>query len=198
MIGDKAWRKHMRTIINNQRRSLSAEQVHQSSSAIFDKVMQHSFLQEPRIIGSYMSFGGEIDTVKLNESLLAAGHTMCLPVIHAEHKGEMNFYSYKTSSELKLNQYQILEPLPNVESYIAPQVIELLLVPLVGFNLEGDRLGMGGGYYDRMLKKISCATLCIGLAYDFQQIENLVRQNWDMPLDEIITPTRHIICNAKY
>lgn len=198
MIGDKAWRKSMRQTINQQRRQLSPEQVRQSSAAVFDKVMLHPFLQQPRVIGSYMSCAGEIDTVRLNEALLEAKHSMCLPVINPMYRGEMNFYSYQQTCELVPNQFKILEPKPTEDTYIAPHLIEVLLVPLVGFNLEGDRLGMGGGYYDRMLKKVSCATLSIGLAYDFQQIENLMRQNWDMPLDEIITPTRHIICNSKY
>lgn len=198
MIGDKAWRKSMRANINQQRRQLPAERIHAASVAVFDRVLQHPFLQQPRVIGSYMSFRGEIDTQRLNEALLKAHHTMCLPVIVPEQKGMMNFYTYKEQSELVANSFNILEPVPHEETYTSPEVIEVLLVPLVGFNLEGDRLGMGGGYYDRMLKKISCTTLCIGLAYDFQQIDNLVRHNWDMPLDEIITPTRHIICNTKY
>lgn len=188
----------MRANINQQRRQLPPERVHAASVAVFDRVLQHPFLQQPRVIGSYMSFSGEIDTVRLNDALLIAHHTMCLPVISPEQKGVMHFYTYKDQSELITNRFKILEPQPNEENYIAPQMIEVMLVPLVGFNLEGDRLGMGGGYYDRMLKKVSCATLCVGLAYDFQQIENLVRQSWDMPLDEIITPTRHIICNPKY
>lgn len=198
MIGDKAWRKNMRSTINQQRNLLTPEEIRSASVGVFDRVLQHPFLQNPRMIGSYMSFGGEIDTLRLNEALLQGNHTVCLPVVNTEHRGEMSFYTYRGQAELVPNRYKILEPVACAENYAAPQVLEVLLVPLVGFNLEGDRLGMGGGYYDRMLKKVSAKTLCIGLAYDFQQIDNLVRQSWDMPLDEIITPRRHIICNPKY
>lgn len=198
MIGDKAWRKEMRNTINQQRKMLTPDEIRAASVAVFDRVLHHPFLQQPRRIGSYVSFAGEIDTLRLNDALLEANHSMSLPVVNLEHKGEMEFYAYHESKELVPNRFKILEPVPCLDHYTSPQSLEVLLVPLVGFNLEGDRLGMGGGYYDRMLKKINPTTLCIGLAYDFQQIDNLVRQDWDMPLDEIITPRRHIICNPKY
>ena len=64
---------------------------------------------------------------------------------------------------------------------------------LVAFDKKGNRMGMGGGYYDRMLKKGSATCKIIGVAYDFQKVDKLPVESWDMPLDEVITPTRSFI-----
>ena len=71
-------------------------------------------------------------------------------------------------------------------------------MPLVAFAPDGARIGMGGGYYDRLLKKIHPKCLTIGLAYDFQRLEHINIQSWDVPLDEILTPTQHYRIKAKY
>ena len=71
----------------------------------------------------------------------------------------------------------------------------MLIVPLVGFDEKGNRMGMGGGYYDRMLKKVSANCLIIGVAYEFQKVKKIPIENWDMPLNELITPENHYIFN---
>ena len=110
----------------------------------------------------------------------------------------MDFYSYDHLDDLIKNSFNILEPQKDDKHYISPNLLDVILVPLVGFNNKGDRLGMGGGYYDRMLKKVSANCLILGLAYDFQLVPELKGQHWDMPLDEIITPTTHYIFTSKY
>ena len=70
-------------------------------------------------------------------------------------------------------------------------------VTLLAFDEKGNRLGMGGGFYDRMLKRISKDTLTIGIAYEFQKFDTIPIQSWDMPLDEVITEKKHYIFNKK-
>lgn len=198
MTGDKAWRKEQRQRIIQQRKKLSDSEKESAASSVLQQIAEHPFFTQPRIIASYMSASGELDTVRINRFLLSSGHTVALPVISESVRGEMNFYSYDDEDSLLLNKYGIKEPEVTEKSYIPPHLLEAVLIPLVGFNTAGDRLGMGGGYYDRMLKKISSDAPAIGLAYDFQQLDLLHRRAWDMPLDEIITPTRRIICTVKY
>lgn len=194
----KEWRKQKRNDIKALRRALTVEQVQAYSQTILDKVLAHPYLQVPRTIASYMSFAGEIDTVAINEHLKARSHQICLPLVHPELKGIMDFYSYENTNQLIKNKFNILEPQKDEQHYVSPDMLEVILVPLVGFNDKGDRLGMGGGYYDRMLKKVSANCLILGLAYDFQRVPELKGQHWDMPLDEIITPTAHYIFTSKY
>ncbi|WP_027939408.1 5-formyltetrahydrofolate cyclo-ligase [Anaerobiospirillum succiniciproducens] len=194
----KEWRKNARNEIRQKRKALHEDEVAKCSELVRRVVLEHEFLKQNRCIASYHSFSGEIDTVEINKALRLAGHHMALPVIHPEEKGLMDFYSYEKPEDLILNRFKIPEPVVSEENLVQPHNLEVVIVPLVGFNEKGERLGMGGGYYDRMLKKISCECLTLGLAYDFQLIPEIKSQPWDMPLDEVITPTKHYIFNKKY
>lgn len=194
----KEWRNNARNEIRQKRKALHEDEVAKCSELVRRVVLEHEFLKQNRCIASYHSFSGEIDTVEINKALRLAGHHMALPVIHPEEKGLMDFYSYEKPEDLILNRFKIPEPVVSAENLIQPHNLEVVIVPLVGFNEKGERLGMGGGYYDRMLKKISCECLTLGLAYDFQLIPEIKSQPWDMPLDEVITPTKHYIFNKKY
>lgn len=194
----KEWRNNARNEIRQKRKALHEDEVAKCSELVRRVVLEHEFLKQNRCIASYHSFSGEIDTVEINKALRLAGHHMALPVIHPEEKGLMDFYSYEKPEDLILNRFKIPEPVVSAENLVQPHKLEVVIVPLVGFNEKGERLGMGGGYYDRMLKKISCECLTLGLAYDFQLIPEIKSQPWDMPLDEVITPTKHYIFNKKY
>ena len=130
-------------------------------------------------------------TITLNEQLQNKQHQLCLPVISPTERGIMDFHRYHSLAELRPNKFNIPEPLPSKESLVRPHELELVVVPLVGFTGKGARLGMGGGYYDRILKQISPNCLKLGLAYDFQRNDEIESKDWDVPLDEIITPTQH-------
>lgn len=194
----KEWRNNARNEIRQKRKALHEDEVANCSELVRHVVLEHEFLKQNRCIASYHSFSGEIDTVEINKALRLAGHHMALPVIHPEEKGLMDFYSYEKPEDLILNRFKIPEPVVSEENLVQPHHLEVVIVPLVGFNEKGERLGMGGGYYDRMLKKISCECLTLGLAYDFQLIPEIKSQPWDMPLDEVITPTKHYVFNKKY
>lgn len=194
----KEWRNNARNEIRQKRKALHKDEVAKCSELVRRVVLEHEFLKQNRCIASYHSFSGEIDTVEINKALRLAGHHMALPVIHPEEKGLMDFYSYEKPEDLILNRFKIPEPVVSEKNLVQPHKLEVVIVPLVGFNEKGERLGMGGGYYDRMLKKISCECLTLGLAYDFQLIPEIKSQPWDMPLDEVITPTKHYIFNKKY
>lgn len=194
----KEWRNNARNEIRQKRKALHEDEVAKCSELVRRVVLEHEFLKQNRCIASYHSFSGEIDTVEINKALRLAGHHMALPVIHHEEKGLMDFYSYEKPEDLILNRFKIPEPVVSEENLVQPHKLEVVIVPLVGFNEKGERLGMGGGYYDRILKKISCECLTLGLAYDFQLIPEIKSQPWDMPLDEVITPTKHYIFNKKY
>ena len=90
-----------------------------------------------------------------------------------------------------MNRFKIPEPKKTQGNLLRPEIIDAVLVPLVAFDQHGNRLGMGGGYYDRMLKKLSAQCLIIGIAYDFQYTETLPAEAWDMPMTEVITPSNH-------
>ncbi len=85
-----------------------------------------------------------------------------------------------------------------MDTLVEDESIDVVLLPLVGFDAQGNRLGMGGGYYDRLLKRLTARTLLIGIAYDFQEVRSINAKEWDMPVDEVITPTRHLVFREKF
>ncbi|WP_295351113.1 5-formyltetrahydrofolate cyclo-ligase [uncultured Succinivibrio sp.] len=195
--GNKEFRKKIRQDILKQRRVIPVEDSFQAGLNIVKVLRGHEFFSSKKIVASYISTGGEISTAPLNDYLLDA-HDLILPYININVKGSMDFYSFKKGDPLIENRFHILEPENKQENLIRPDLIDAIVVPLVAFDKRGNRMGMGGGFYDRMLKKVSAECLLIGVAYDFQLIENVPTESWDMPLDEVITPTTHFIFNKKW
>ncbi len=194
----KKYRANLRDKMRKLRAAVSGEDEKELSFKVMQKVLVHPFLNEKRLIGSYISAHHEISTANLNLKLESLGHCVALPVIDPKHKGHMDFYTYEDNSELIKNRFGILEPPPYHERYIGTDIFELVLLPLLAFDLNGNRMGMGGGYYDRLLKKLSANCITIGLAYDFQMMPAIAAEHWDMPLDEVITPSKHYIFSKKY
>ena len=128
----------------------------------------------------------------------ASPHKVWLPILKTnppEHKttGHMAFAEYTPSTPMKKNNFAILEPDLPQNTWVSGQALDLVLMPLVGFDTFGNRMGMGGGYYDRTFQfkqqSSKIAPLLIGWAHSCQQVEQLPVNPWDIPLDGIITET---------
>ncbi len=197
MLFSKAKRKALRDEIIRKRKALSPEESRRAGEAVTAGLLEHPFFSVPRRVASYVSLNGELDTALINKTLLERGHGLALPVIDPKVRGQMKFYSVSDLAELVPNRYKILEPVPSPGTLLIPDLVDAILVPLVGFDLKGNRLGMGGGYYDRMLKKVSASCLIIGIAYEFQKLPKIPVRHWDMPLDEIFTESSRYVITKK-
>ncbi len=193
----KAWRESLRRQMQKQRAALKFEEVEALSAHLCARVLQHPMLQSQQTIASYVSCGNEISTFFLNIELKRRGHILALPVVSSSTKGAMDFYTFKEGAPFIPNRFNILEPPAEPERKVMPSQFSVVIAPLTAFDIYGSRLGMGGGYYDRLLKAISPECRIIGIAYDFQQSAEIPTENWDMPLDEVITPTRRLICRQR-
>jgi 5-formyltetrahydrofolate cyclo-ligase len=110
----------------------------------------------------------------------------------------MSFHQCDNETTFSKNKYAILEPQNDL--IVAPIAIDLCLMPLVGFNRQGDRLGMGAGYYDRYFennKNHTNPTILAGVAYDFQEDDTIQSESWDVPLDIIFTNKEVIFCEQS-
>ena len=130
-----------------------------------------------------MPINYEYDCSNLLKFLEIKNYTICLPVI--KNNFEMHFHKYSFQNPLKINKLGIPEPI-NLSNKIIP---DLILVPLVGFDKDLNRLGYGGGFYDRYFEKNSKLKkmIKIGLAFSFQKIKKLPINKFDKKLDKIIT-----------
>lgn len=182
--------------LRNARKSLSAEQQKQHSAQAFlhfkNYIETLPDLQNSRNIALFLSQDGELDTSQCIEFLWQHGkHNVFLPVLETKDEWHMAFVHYTADSEMQDNRFEIPEPIAPMAQHLAGEEIDLVLMPLVGFDCNGNRLGMGGGYYDRTfafkLDRPNDTTRLIGWAHSCQQAEQLPFEEWDVPLDGVIT-----------
>jgi len=150
------------------------------------------FLDAVRIAG-YWACDGELDPLPLLERAWAAGKQVFLPVLVDAPSQSLCFAPYRPGLPLRRNRFNIPEPDVPPAEWLQPSRLDLVVTPLIAFDLTGTRLGMGGGFYDRSFAflrdpayrgKRPCL---LGLGYAFQQTIELVRQAWDVPLDAVAT-----------
>ncbi len=150
-------------------------------------------------IAAYIATQGEISLKPwLAENTL---HQIFLPKLYEVNAPELRFAELAMYTRWELNRVNILEPEASWENTLLPQQLDIVLIPLVAFDREGHRLGMGGGYYDRSLafklsQKNGLAPTLIGVAHSCQEHPQLPYESWDVPLDSIITE-KEIITAAK-
>lgn len=144
-----------------------------------------------RTAALFLSFDGELDTQPLIDQLWRAGKQVCLPVLHPFSPGNLLFLHYHPHSELVVNRLKIAEPKLDVRDVVPLSQIDVLVTPLVAFDEQGQRLGMGGGFYDRTLQNWQQYGLQpVGYAHDCQGVEALPVEQWDVPLPAVVTPSK--------
>lgn len=190
-------RQNLRRKLQQIRRNLPAEQQQTAAREVANRLQQRlSHLQpEQTTVAVYKSFDGELPTAPVIEKLWQLGFNTVLPVLHPFSKGHLLFLRYTPDTPMTFNKYGIQEPELNVQNVVPLSDIQVLLMPLVGFDQNGNRLGMGGGYYDRTLAQWHSGyqpnLSPIGLSYNEQQLESIPVESWDIPLLEVITPAKH-------
>ena len=134
------------------------------------------------IIGGYYSYNYEIDPSKILKFFEKNNYTISLPKI--KKKSQMDFYHWSPKDALEINEYGIPEPTSDIVKY--PNI---LFVPLVAFDKHNNRIGYGGGFYDRYIKKLrkKKKIITIGLAYSFQKVKKITVKEHDVQLDYIVT-----------
>ncbi|MGF1760157.1 5-formyltetrahydrofolate cyclo-ligase [Photobacterium sagamiensis] len=187
-------RQHIRQHIRLRRRALGPQQQQHAAQDLLVLFQQVPSVIDAHHIALYLSNDGEIDTQPLIDWLWQHGKAVYLPVLHPFSKGQLLFLHYTPDTRMTLNKYQIQEPVLDIRLVKPVNELDLICTPLVAFDSTGQRLGMGGGYYDRTLNRWhheKQGPRPLGLAHDCQQVENLPFEAWDVPLPEIITPSCH-------
>ncbi|MGB2078918.1 MAG: 5-formyltetrahydrofolate cyclo-ligase [Vibrio sp.] len=184
-------RAKIRQQVRERRRNLTHDEQKQASIDLISQVKQLPELASCQHIALYLAQDGELDTKPLIDWLWQQGKHIYLPVIHPFSKGQLLFVRYQAETALVSNQYKILEPPLDVTKLCPQAQMDLIFSPLVAFDPTGQRLGMGGGYYDRYFEYFNGHK--IGLAHDCQCVAALETCAWDQPLDKIITPSQHFL-----
>jgi 5-formyltetrahydrofolate cyclo-ligase len=184
-------RSELRKQIRTRRQALTAlEQTLACEDALFN-IQQLPAVHSAHNIALYLSADGELDTHPIIEYFWQQGKQVYLPVIHPFSKGQLLFLQYTPDTAMTENRFNIQEPKLDVTKVIPVSELNMIFTPLVAFDSEGHRLGMGGGYYDRTLEswfKNGTGPLPVGLAHDCQFVQHLPVEHWDVPLPMVVTP----------
>lgn len=140
----------------------------------------------------------EVDLRELMGSALAHGKRCYLPVMRTD--GRLWFVRYRAGDTLRENRKGIPEPRWTPRDLLAPRLLDLVCMPLAGFDRNGTRLGLGGGYYDRTfdfrLREGGTQPRLVGVAFACQEMESIPREAWDVPLDAVVTERELVECRG--
>lgn len=191
-------RQTLRRELRASRRALTPLQQRQASQRLFRQLAQHPLFRRSHHIAFYLANDGEIDPYPLLCLAQRLGKQCYLPVVSGWPSQRMRFQRLQPSQRWERNRFGIQEPVSNPSLQTDPWRLSLVLMPLVGFDQDGNRLGMGGGFYDRAFsyrqrhKKLSRPTL-LGLAHACQEVTQLPAAAWDIPLDGIVSDQQIIL-----
>ncbi len=184
-------RDDLRREILRQREALSAEERRKKSRAIGVNFWRLADKFRPRTIMLYINFRSEVETLEILGQALERGIRVAVPLTLVRETRLDAYEITDPARQLRPGYCGIPEPDPALALLLSPAEIDLVLLPGSVFDLQGNRLGYGGGYYDRFLANdVPRATLRVALAYDLQIVAQVPAQAHDEPLDYLLTETR--------
>ena len=175
----------LRKQVLQEMKAIPRQQKQFIDQTLTERLLQHPFYQEAKVIATYLSFPHEFQTQELIEQALKDGKKVLIPKTYP--KGRMDFVVYDPQQLVKTS-FGLLEPQGDLEVVDASQ-IDLIHVPGLAFTTEGYRIGYGGGYYDRYLKHFSGNTL--STVYPCQ-IRDFIPEDHDIPVQEVLIDERNL------
>ena len=163
--------------------------------AVFEQVRRLDRFRRARRIAAYVGSKGELDPMPLLHLAFAQGKQCYLPVLHPFLAGRLWFTAWTPNTPMQRNRFGIPEPVCDAARIIRPQWLDLVITPLLGFDAQCHRLGMGGGYYDRTfaMKRFTKGRhrpWLLGIAHEVQRCERIQTAPWDVRPDAVITPSK--------
>ena len=192
-------RDQLRYAVRQRRKKLTKAEQSQASRSWFCNAVTGvpRSVHRGRRVGAYLAFDGEIDLKLWIQAAWRRNQPIYLPVLHPLIRHKVWFVRFQSDSQLKRNRLGIWEPNPYLNQRVAPWTLSTLFIPLVAFDVDGNRMGMGGGFYDRLLADFQGRPRrpsTVGCAHHLQKVDRLPSKAWDQPLDLIISDQQIIDC----
>ena len=185
----RAYREQMQQYLH----TLTDEAYKTKSAHISTRLLQHIHIIEGKTIAVTMSNRPEVDTTPIIEQLWQLGKDVVIPKCLPKTR-EMLFYRITSFDDVQRAYANILEPIVTQTTLVTPEEIDCIIVPGIVFDRAGYRIGFGGGYYDRFLQHRSTPT--IALAFQEQIVEVVPTNEYDIPVDYIVTDKEQIVCTS--
>jgi len=180
----------IRQVIRDQRKSLSSLEISLAGKLLLKNLLKSHWLHTNQKVACFLSFDSEISTQSIIKEIPKFNSDCFLPKLKPYKPNRLWFMPYQIQSRMEDNRYGIPEVDLPVNRAIAVSDLDLVLLPLVAFDKIGNRLGMGGGFYDATfahLRNKKKRPKFIGLAFELQKVESLPSDSWDLPLDGVCT-----------
>ena len=186
-------KKNLREKILSERSLLTKETIDEYSKKIIERLKNLDEYKNAKRIMSFVSMGTEVDTHPLIEQAIEEGKSIVVPITVNETR-QLLLSDLYSLSELEVADFNIEIPKKEFIRLVQPETVDLVLVPGVVFAKNGYRVGYGGGYYDRFLAKLDPSVPKISLGFDFQIVDKVPIESFDIPVDSIITEKRIVLC----
>jgi 5-formyltetrahydrofolate cyclo-ligase len=180
----QAFRKAQRAELLARRSAVSFDDRKRYAERLTANLLAAVDLRAYRVLGFYWPIRGELDLRDVARRQIEAGGTAALPVVVAKN-APVEFWRWVPGAPLQRGFWNI--PVPAEQQRVVP---DALLIPVVGYDAAGYRLGYGGGYYDRTLAALAPRPLCVGVGYDEAALETIHPQPHDIPMEVIVTERR--------
>lgn len=189
--------EHQRAAIRKRRAALSSEERQHLSQKICQRVLSSDYFIKANEVALYLAAQGEVEAKILIDFALENNKRIYLPALDPHDKTRMHFVRYKKEDLLILNRFGMPEPVLAEDRIIDAKKLDLVLCPLVAFDEHANRVGMGGGFYDRHFsfknevedeaKNAESPPTLVGLAYDFQKVDAIKPAPWDVPMSAVVS-----------
>lgn len=180
-------KEELRQHLLAQRESIPEPEFYGASADIIEELKEQKEYQDAGTIHCYVSMNErrEVETRVLIKEMITKGRDVAVPVTEFEN-GTLTHIRLASYFDLEENKWGVMEPAEGEQ--VTPEEIDLVIVPMVGGDERCNRIGYGEGFYDRFLKDVNCTK--IGLSFDINIVEELPTEDFDIPLNKIITEKR--------
>ena len=181
----------IRNRIRAARRALGSQVREINSSKICQRFSELNSFKSAQHVAAYLAFDGEADPMELMSSAVEQGKHVYLPIMVGKSQ-PLAFAPWGPSAKMMKNRFDILEPEVEKSQWIAAEELDFVVCPLVAFDEQGNRIGVGGGYYDRTFAFLNepdhnKRVQLVGFAFELQKLDSVEPQSWDVQLDAIVT-----------
>ncbi len=191
MSDDDFLKEDLRKTLRVVRNAISSKQQSEASINLLKQILKLPVFLKSKRIAVYLSSDGEIDLEPLIHQSWAMGKEVYLPVIKPGKSRELWFVLFTPETKLIQNRFKIFEPDPHHNPKLPSHLLDIVFTPLVGFDTNANRLGMGGGFYDTTFafkkENPKSKPLLIGVAHECQRVEKIDAEDWDVGLNAVVT-----------
>lgn len=193
-------RAELRSSMRSKRAALTLQQRVAAAFALREVLADFAPLAAAKIVVGYVAVGGELPLSEVTSLCQERAQRYCLPVL-TDASNLLRFAPSSPSTPMAPNRFAILEPVVEQSELLDGSDLELVLVPMVAFDRRGNRLGSGGGFYDRTFDFLRAARrpgkpLLIGIGYAFQELDHIEPEPWDVQVDWIATDSELRECRT--